>query len=211
MNILDRREAILRLAALMGGTISAPLWVGLLEGCQTKTKTGEESATKPMASDNHQKMIAEIAEIIVPTTDTPGAKAAKVPEFITVMLADCYSEEDQKTFYAGLDKLEEDAKKAHGHPFLECKPNQQIELLKKVENAAAVEREKLKEAMAKPKDPMERATTTPLFFPLLKELTLVGYFTSEIGATKALEYLPVPTRYEGCIPLKAGQKAWATS
>ena len=47
------------------------------------------------------------------------------------------------------------------------------------------------------------------FFQRMKELTVTGYFTSEIGATKALEYLPIPGKFQGCIPLKPNQKAWA--
>ncbi len=212
MNTIDRREALQRVALLLGSTISTPTLIALLEGCQPKTKTAEQTvtATKPSISDNQQKMIAEISEIIIPTTSTPGAKAAKVPEFIALMLVDCYTEDDQKSFIAGLDQLEDDAKKSYNNAFLACKPEEQVALLKKAESAAMATREKDRQAREKNPNAKDQPKATLLFFPTMKELTLVGYFTSEIGATQALEYVPVPTRYEGCIDLKPGQKAWAT-
>ena len=208
MNNIDRREALYRVTALMGGTLSAPALFALLEGCQTKPKTVAEGKAAPFISDNHSKMIAEISEIIIPNTDTPGAKAAKVPEFIALMLADCYSKPDQDQFFAGLDQLDQDADKTYGNAFLKCQPNQQTELLKKAEADAKVTREQEKLAAGPNKN--AKAKSGLLFFPTMKELTLVGYFSSEIGATQALEYVPVPTRYEGCIDLKPGQKSWAT-
>lgn len=208
MNKIDRREALQRVAVLMGGTISAPLLVGLLEGCQTKTKPADATTAQALFTENHHQMIAEIAEIIVPTTDTPGAKAAKVPEFIHVMLTDCYPEKEQKAFFAGLDALDASAQKANGKNFVSSTADQQIALLKQAESDAVAQREK--EAKNNKNKPQEDHTSMPLFFPMMKELTLVGYFTSEIGCTQALEYTPVPGRYEGCVPMKAGQKGWAT-
>ncbi|MBC7920797.1 MAG: gluconate 2-dehydrogenase subunit 3 family protein [Ferruginibacter sp.] len=205
---MDRREALHRVTALMGGTLSAPAVFALLEGCQTKPKTAQAGKAAPFISDNHSKMIAEISEIIIPTTNTPGAKAAKVPEFIALMLADCYTKPDQDQFFAGLDQLDADANKAYGNAFLKCQPAQQTELLKKAEADAKAVREQ--ERLAAEQNKNAKATSRLLFFPTMKELTLVGYFSSEVGATQALEYVPVPTRYEGCIDLKPGQKAWAT-
>lgn len=196
MNKIDRREAILKTASLLGSAISAPTIFSLLYGCQSDTQKGDSTATQAVSAD-HSKMIAEIAELIIPKTTTPGAKEAKVPQFIEMMLVDCYSKEDQKRFYTGLDDLDEQADKTYGNTFLTCKPNEQLALLTK------------SEAEARSQHTGRDKKNLP-FFLIMKELTLMGYFTSEIGATQALEYVSVPGRYEGCIDLKPGQKAWAT-
>jgi len=193
---MDRREAIFKVATLMGVTLSAPLLSGLVYG-QGNLLDIPVGYVSPLATSNQQKMIAEIAELIIPTTSTPGAKAAKVPEFINALITDCYPEQDQKRFFTGLDKLDADAKTAHGKSFLTITPAQQTNLLKKAEADYLVQRQKNKSAPAP-------------FFAMIKEMSIIGYFTSEIGATKALNYLPVPSAYRPCEPLKPGQKTWAT-
>jgi hypothetical protein len=211
MNLIDRREALQRVAMLMGGAISAPTLFTLLEGCQPKAKKeGDATSTTRSISEHQQKMISEIAEIIIPTTNTPGAKAAGVPEFIAVVMTDCYSDEDRENFLKGLDQLDEKARKNHQKSFLECQASERIALLKQAESDAIAQKEKDKQANDKNTDAAKEQPAL-LFFPTMKELTVVGYFTSEIGATQVLEYVPVPGRYEGCTPMKEGQKSWATS
>lgn len=208
---MDRREAVLRVAALMGGAISAPLLSGLLYGCETKTSKTQDTKVTSVVSDKHKAMIEEIAEIIIPATDTPGAKEAKVPEYILIMLADCYPQTDQQRFFKGLDTLDERAKASYGVEFIDCKPKQQLVLLQKEEALAKAERDEQNKAKAKATTREEKEKQMdPPFFSMMKEMTLVGYFTSEPGATKALEYVHVPGRYEACVPLKPGQKGWAT-
>lgn len=208
---MDRREAMLRVATLMGSAISAPLLSGLLYSCETKTGKTQDTKVITLVSDKHKAMIEEIAEIILPATSTPGAKEAKVPEYVLIMLADCYPEADQQRFFKGLDTLNERAKEAHGIEFLDCKPEQQMALLQKEEALAMEEREEQIKARAKATTREEKEKQMdPPFFSMMKEMTLVGYFTSEPGATQALEYVHVPGRYEACTPLKPGQKAWAT-
>lgn len=201
---------MLRVATLMGSAVSAPLLSGLYS-CQTKTSNQETQVTTALVSDKHRAMIEEISEIIIPATDTPGAKAAKVPEYMMVMLADCYPKEDQQRFFDGLDALDERAKKAHGTEFLDCKPEQQVALVvetEKLNQVIRAEQSKTK-ATAKTREEREKPLPTP-FFSMMKEMTLIGYFTSEPGATQALAYVHVPGRYEGCTPLQPNQKAWAT-
>ena len=194
---MDRREAIFKVATLMGVTLSAPLISGLVYGQGNSLLNIPDGYISPLATDNQQKMIAEIAELIIPTTGTPGAKAAKVPEFINVLITDCYPEQDQKRFFGGLDKLDADAKSAHGKGFLAITKAQQTALLKKAEADARALRSK------------QPAAPAP-FFQMIKEMTVTGYFTSEIGATKALNYVAVPGAYRACEPMKPGQKSWAT-
>lgn len=193
---MDRREAIRRVAFLMGGTISAPALSGLLGGCKPNPK---ESASFQSFTPDAKNLVAEIAETIIPETSTPGAKAAKVDEFIVTMIEDCYPEKDQKIFFNGLDMINKESQTAYERSFVELKPNERTEILKKVEKEAFDRKEKEKDI--KEKD--------PVFYFQFKELALLGYFTSEPGATKALVYQPIPGVYDGCVPMKAGQKAWA--
>jgi hypothetical protein len=194
----------------MGGAVSAPTLMALLEGC-----TAKEAGNVPFnLSSDYQTLVAQIADVIIPETDTPGAKEAGVGPFIETMLKDCYSEAQGQYFIKGLDTVEEKSK-ALGGSFISLSPENQTEVLKAMEAAAASENEASKKAKeidaetGKEKDDGSAAKSVTPFFNLMKELTLFGYFTSEIGATMELDYIPVPGKYEGCIPLKEGQKAYA--
>lgn len=193
---IDRREAIKRTALLMGAAVSASAISGLLQGCKA---TPELLYTPVFFTPDQALIVTEVAEIIIPKTDTPGAKDAGVPGFIDTMLKDCYNKEDQDRFLAGLTAFDEEAKKAYGDSFIYCKPEQQVEFVKKTHEAALKEAKENKEA----KRP---------FILMAKELTLLGFFTSEPGATQVLQYVAVPGSYKGCVPLaEAGNgKTWAT-
>lgn len=194
--LMDRREALRKTALLMGAAVSASALTGILQGC----KATPELTYKPVFfTEDQARMVMEVAEIIIPKTDTPGAKDAGLPGFIDLMLKDCYKKEDQDRFIAGLTSFDEEAKKAYGDSFIYCKPEQQVEFVTKVHAAALAEAKENKEA----KRP---------FILMAKELTLLGFFTSEPGATQVLQYIAVPGSYKGCIPLaEAGNgKTWAT-
>ncbi len=198
---MNRRDALSRVALLMGGTLTAPTMIAFLNGCKTTNETA--TAANFAFSADQLNLVSEIAEIIIPKTDTPGAKDAKVGEFVQVMLKDCYYEKDQKSFMAGLEKLNE-------KDFLKATPEEQTALLTAAETEAADELKKIGEERGKAKEAGKTFEEPGVpFFRLMKELTLLGYFTSEQGAQQALEYVQVPGRYDGCIDLKPGQKAWA--
>ena len=140
----------------------------------------------------------EVGDTIIPATDTPGAKDAKIGEFMHTIVRDCYNEKQQKIFVDGMGTLNQASKKKNGKYFLEANPEERKALLIELDKEQAAYM-----AKKKPEDP-------PHYFRMMKELTIWGYFTSEPGATKALRYVAVPGRYEGCIPYKKGDKAWAT-
>jgi hypothetical protein len=190
---MNRREAIRNVALLLGTAISAST-LSALEGCNPKAP--ENYA---LQAQETKKILAEIAETIIPETTTPGAKAAKVDEFIVTMLNDCYKAEDQKIVLDGLKKIDEASEKQFKKPFVDLSAEQKTTVL------TAIDKERVdynKRENKKEGDPTH-------YFQILKELTLTGYFTSEPGATKALRYVPVPGKFEGCIPYKKGDKAWA--
>lgn len=188
---MNRREALTRVAWIMGGAvIGANLF---LEGCTRKAANGVEGLFEPDAMD----FLGDVADTILPPTGSPGAKEAGVGEFIPVMVRDCYTPEDQKVFLDGLNQLEKAANDKFGRKFQELSADERTELLAAIDNEAkAYQAEKTEE-------------DANHYFHLFKQLTLLGYFTSELGATKALRYVQVPGRYDGDYPYKKGDKAWA--
>lgn len=194
---MDRREALKRTALLMGGVVSAPAIMGILKGCSPKP--GIDWKPEFLTQDQGI-LVSQVAEIIIPKTDTPGAKEVGVPGFIDQMLKEVYVKEDQERFTQGLLAFDDGAKKAYGDAFIDLKDAQQNEYVKKV-HADAISAEK--NTKPAPKRP---------FILMMKELTMLGYFTSEVGATQVLQYDPVPGAYKGCIPLsEAGNgKTWAS-
>lgn len=194
---MDRREALKRTALLMGGMVSAPAIAGIMNGCTAR----QGIDWKPVFLDNDQaSIVTDVAEIIIPRTETPGAKDVGVPGFIDQMLHEVYSAEDQEYFLSGLKEFNELADKEYGDAFADLDEDDQVAYVKKV-HAAAVEAENNTEPV--PRRP---------FILMMKELTLLGFFTSEAGATQILQYAAVPGAYKGCIPLsEAGNgRAWAT-
>jgi len=192
---MNRRQALSRVTLLLGGTILGA--EAFLSGCTNTDKNVGGAGTN--FSNDDVAFLDEVAETILPATNTPGAKEAKVGEFMTRIVRDCYAQTDQKVFVDGMKLLNEASKKKNGHGFLESSVQERHDLL--------VELDKEQKAYANTKkkdDPTH-------YFRMMKELTLWGYFTSEAGATKALRYVAVPGRYEGCIDYKKGEKAWATS
>ncbi|NDU97977.1 gluconate 2-dehydrogenase subunit 3 family protein [Spirosoma terrae] len=205
----------MRVAALAGVTMSLPALADTLEASATRRAlTG-----KPLFfTADQDATVAELADTIIPTTTTPGAKAAKVNEVIDILLKDCYKPDDQQRFVEGLAQTNKLSQDAYGKAFVQLDPAQRIEIVKKLEAdakaqlakmAAAKAATKVENSQADLQMPTDAKKVYTPFYTILKDLTLTGYFTSEIGCTQALEYVPVPGRYEGCITLKPGQKAWA--
>jgi glucoside 3-dehydrogenase (cytochrome c) hitch-hiker subunit len=190
---IDRREALRRAALLLGGALAAPTVAGVLAGCQAARVP--DGAWTPRALTRAQaELVAAIAEHILPETDTPGARAAGVHRFIDAMLAESYPARERKRFVVGLADVDARAARAAGRPFLACAPGDQRALLEALD----------REAFASPPDWPPVA-----FFRTMKELTLVGYYTSEMGATRELHHSPVPGRYDGCVSLAQVGRTWA--
>ncbi|PWJ58424.1 gluconate 2-dehydrogenase subunit 3-like protein [Dyadobacter jejuensis] len=199
----NRRNAIKTMALLMGGALSAPT---LLAMDRWAAAEGNPPRGNLALEATDLALIASVAELIIPETDTPGATAAGVPEFIVMMLQDCYHQPEQESFKQGLDRL-------RAENFLAMKEPQQISLLQRIEQETMQEMKKRNVKQTKMGDNEDReqidkkAVGLP-FWRLIKELTLLGYFTSEQGLTTAFDYVPIPGRFE-LTTLKPGQKAFA--
>lgn len=188
---MNRREALSAIGWLMGGTV---IGADLLVSCTSRPLQVDD-----LFNQDHITFLNEVSDTILPATKTPGAKEAKVGEFMAVMVQDCYTPEDQKVFLKGITQLDEQCEKKYGKKFLECDAKQRTALL-----TALDEEQKQYMKTKKADDPNH-------YFRMMKELTLLGFFTSEEGATKAMRYVAVPGRYDACVPYKKGDKAWATS
>lgn len=194
--IMDRREALRKTAVLLGAAVSASSFAAILNGCKA---TPDLNYKPQFLTEDQAGLISELTELFIPKTDTPGAKELGVPEFIDRVFGTCYSVEEKERFSNGLKAFDEGAKKEYGSLFMDCSSEQQLMHTQKM-NAIAV-------AAMKPAIDEKRP-----FILMVKELTLLGFFTSEVGATQVLQYDPVPGAYRGCIPLhEAGNgKTWAT-
>jgi hypothetical protein len=171
---MNRRESLVCLSTLAGHALF-PQVLERFGLASLALARGAEDWRPELLSPEQGRLVAEIVETIIPETDTPGAKAARVHVFVDLMLARCVPAADSKAVLEALDDV--------GEPFLQAAPADRQERLGRMD-----------------------AKT----FALVKELTLVGYFTSKVGATQALAYDAVPGSYRGCIDLKPGQRAWAT-
>jgi hypothetical protein len=220
--LITRREAVLRVSALLGGV--ALIGSGaFLTGCRAERASGEAFSPDDIA------FLDEVADTILPTTSTPGAKAAKTGAFMALMVQDSYSPEDAKIFRDGMRKIDEATQRAHNVTFLKATPEQRLAILTALDRdqrslSQAQEDESRKRSLAWLSEPRKEgaagteagaatqaAVNPPThYFRMMKELALLGYFTSEIGATQALRYIESPGRYDPCVPYTPGEKEWAS-
>lgn len=150
---------------------------------------------------NKENLIEEIAETILPATESPGAKDAKVHEFVIAMLMECTEVKSQYNFIRGLKNLEDLTQKQFNKDFIACNIEERIHILTAMEHdeksvSGIVQRIKQK-------------IMGNGFIYMMKYYTVLGYCTSEIGATKGLAYDYIPGSYVACMPLNA-HKSWAT-
>ena len=206
---MERREAVKYISILLGGAVIGA--DAFLSGCKTKSGSTTDWTEEDVAYLN------EIGETILPRTSTPGAKDANVGKFMTVMVNDCYEQADQKVFREGLDNLNEASKKKFNDGFMKLSPQQRQQLLTELDAEAKTYQKKVRDFndVENKKELAERSKgnlnyvkqhMAPHYFSMMKQLTLLGFFTSKEGATQAVRYLPVPGRYEGCVPYKKGDK-----
>lgn len=185
MEKMRRREAIKRSSMIMGGALSGSMVAGVLAGCQAEPAL--DWLPKVLTPDQ-ALVVADLVERILPATATPGAKEAHVDRFIDSMLEGYLPERELNTFIEGLTVLK-------NRKFIKKTPEEQDKLIGELADAARKQ---------------GKNTETKSFFILAKEMTLLGFFTSKVGATEVLNYDPVPGAYLGCRPLvEVGGKTWA--
>ena len=190
---MNRRNSLKAIASLLFvGVSSASVYEWFKAGSKIDFNLLAEKKT----------LIAELAESIIPRTSTPGAKDAKVEDYILGMLKSCTTEREKHTFLSGLNSLEDYALTNYNTGFINCSSANKIEILKHFEDKShyntLIFNKINKKLLGKP------------FFVKLKELTVQGYCNSELGATKGLAYDYVPSTYQACIKIGQNQRSWAT-
>jgi len=180
---INRREAVQRIALLMGAAMVGSQ--AILSG-----QPVPEKQTPSGFTDADIALMDEIGETIIPATDIPGAKAAKIGAFMVLMVTDCYNDGQHAAFVEGLRQINRDCTAKYGTSFMDSTPAQRTELANALD------------AGNKAKDPHFR------YFKMMKELTILGYFSSEIGATQAVKFVQVPGAFHGDVPYKKGDRAW---
>jgi len=189
---ISRRQALEQVAILLGGAISAPTVAGVLSKPTRRAWAASPAWAPRTLSPAQLELVATVAEHIIPQTDTPGARAAGVHRFVDTLLSDHYPATERDRFLAGLADVDARAQSAHGQPFRQCSPEQRIALLGEMDARAF--------ASSRGEDGW--------FFRRLKELTIVGYYTSEFGAMQELHVSPFGA-YRGDIPYASVGRAWS--
>jgi hypothetical protein len=241
-DLISRREAIQRVGLLLGSVT----FVGgsaLLSACERDRTVVAAGTTVGKFTADDIAFLDEVAETILPETQTPGAKAAKTGAFMALMVTDAYDPRDQDIFREGMRTLDEESRKLNGGAsFMSATPQQRLALLERLDRQQKVHSEAREAAarrarglppIAKPPEAREgeahlpgqrqegglgaeagaataiTADTPAHYFRMMKELALLGYFTSEIGCTQAQRYVESPGRFDPCVPYTPGEKAWA--
>jgi hypothetical protein len=240
-DLISRREAIQRVSLLLGSVT----FVGgsaLLSACERERPAIAAGTTIGTFTADDVAFLDEIAETILPETDTPGAKAARTGAFMALMVTDSYDARDKRIFRDGMRKVDDESRKMNGTPFMSATPQQRLALLERLDREQRIHSEAREAAarrarglppIAKPPEAREgeahlpgqrqegglgadigaataiTAETPAHYFRMMKELALLGYFTSEIGCTQAQRYVESPGRFDPCVPYAPGEKAWA--
>ncbi len=196
--LMHRRDAIKRVSAMLGGVAligSSALW----SGCASD-RTPSDAAAGPIGTFTPRDIayLDEIAETILPDTPkSPGAKAAHVGTFMALMMTDCYTPADQQIFRDGMQQLDAQCRADHSASYMDATPAQRHTLLTRLDREA------------KQYTDAKTGEQPPHYFRMMKELTMTGFFTSEIGSTKAMRYVESPGRFDPCVPYTAGETSWA--
>lgn len=191
---MNRREALKNTVLIMGYTVSIPSLVSILDSCNSNSG----QIWQPVFfTPDQASVIGELAETILPKTQTPGAKDLNIDQFIDRIIKEVFSTEDQQLFVKGMDEFEKECTDIYSKNFIKCSPDQRNEFLKKMEQESAKTSPSVWGIALKDSGPMP-------FYRQAKELILLGYFTSEQAGKKILVYDPVPGLYAGDVPLAQG-------
>lgn len=232
-DLVTRRAAIARVAYLLGGAVSATTIAGVLAGCDRSASTDAASAA---LDPDRKELVATLSEHILPETDTPGARSVGVHDFIDAMMTDYYPDEERERFLAGLGRVDQRSERVFGARFVDATPEQQLRLVEAFNRQAFTDPAAQETSPAQ--EPVLRDTDTETgrsdaeavqaasgaveldsdwdpedvgrqaFFRTLKELVLVGYYTSEAGATQELRMHPMGS-WTGDLPYAEVGRAWA--
>lgn len=181
---MNRRSALKQAAIIAGG-------IAFIPSCSFDSERVSIALKNLKIKSRHEKLLAEIAETIIPATDIPGAKDLNVHEFVLVMVDDCLDKADQDIFVKGLDQFEDFTIQHYGKSFLKGTQAEREEMLKRIE-----EQEEPGETTAF--NPQEIKT----FLGRTRQFTIQGYMSSQYVMTEVVPYQLVPGHFKGCVPVE---------
>lgn len=186
---MDRREALTVVSMIFGVTIVGS--AGFLNGCKPR----ERKSILGLLDQSEIGLLEELAEIILPkTADSPGAKDAEIGKFINDIVTDCYNTEEQKVFLGGISMVEELVRKGYGGKLAQLSREEKQHLIEQLEKESQTNK--------------STSTELPHFYTMMKQLFVWGYLSSELVGTMVLRHVPIPGRYEGCVPYTSGEKTY---
>lgn len=201
---MERRDLLKMIAAATGmAFVGAEAWAA----------GGASSAASEASVDFSSKdvqLLDEIAETILPATQTPGAKAAGCGAVMATFIRDCYEPAQQQLVKAGLVDIRALAKHQFNNDFLALTAAQKLTLLQALDTASKNASSGGSGNSSLSGSRQKQRDGAPHYFVLLKQLSIFTFFTSKVGGTQVLRYQAVPGHYNGDLPYKKGDRAWAT-
>lgn len=202
---MDRREFLQCASVLVSGLGASQVGLALSEEQRRYLADAPDYVTAAASYFNpaQRRVVAAIADVIIPQTETPGAIDAGVPRYIELMVQDWLNDQERALFDGGLAALQARVQENHAATFEQLSAPQQLALLEQLEAEASdsdwyeignVQRTYISDAP---------------FICQIKELTVYGFFTSKVGSTQVLRYDPMPMEFDGDTPLQPGDTSWA--
>jgi gluconate 2-dehydrogenase gamma chain len=214
---MNRREVV----RLLAGAVAVPVLSGygadelFALGPRVHNRAATAGHLLHLFNPHQRAAVAAIAERIIPETDTPGAGAAGVPDFIELIVAEHYKQDQRTNFLQGLADVDARSQARFGPGFAQMTPAQQDEILARLEaevGPVLAQKPPEKQPVEPSQQPEEKPTEKPRqprpdqvveqpapFWHQVKFLTLYGYYTSKIGVTQELRSVVIPGRYDPCI------------
>jgi hypothetical protein len=201
-----QEEALLRrdLLRVLSVAAAAPVLPSEISLLLRQVQPGAGYSLRTFTPHQNETVLAMV-DLIIPVTDTPGAKAARVNEFMDVILTEWATGDERIRFLEGLKGVDARSNTLFGKTFVQATPVQQTALLQALDDS-------IDWRQPLPVDPADAMVDRPLnqlrgeFFRSFKLLTIHGYYTSEIGQTQELKQEIVPGAYHGCAPLGPEKK-----
>lgn len=209
---MNRRESLEKLGFITGGVLIGSSLL-LHYHCSSNHRQGNS-----LFDTDQLELISAIVETILPNMDKVGAKSVDLVLFMTDVVRDCYSNHEQDIFLSGLNTIETIGLEKYRTSFTKCLPKEREEIIMDLDDELAnstkknilLEKKIFTNSMSEEKCywVRQKNETPRHYFQMIKELTILSYFTSESGATKSLRYEKISDSYNGCIPYNDGDKAW---
>jgi gluconate 2-dehydrogenase gamma chain len=201
---MQRREVLKILAAGAALPAFSPSLMAFFQEAQAQVGTSYKPRTLNPQQD---ATVVAMIDLIIPATDTPGAKTARVNDFIDVILTEWATDSERQDFLNGLAGVDKQSNDLYGKNFVDASPEQQTTLLRAMDDVimgAHIERHR-RHGNTVPEERDKQLRDS--FWYVFKGITLHGYYTSEIGFSQELNQQIIPGAFHGCVPLAVGKRA----